>query len=192
MTSSNYFDPVSDLAVAQFSKPDDLAQIDFRKLSPFQRSLLANDGTVTKLIEAYTMEPVEIVRIAQGLKSVSAFYDWLEITKGSTAMFREVLLRGKHSQVIYAYAISLIIRDRLQAMVKENLEVDGLGLGQILLSSKMETYREVLWYGREQAKSLPELIHHLEGTEFISRMYRIIAGGQPIMLINEKFPFIPQ
>ena len=36
---------------------------------------------------------------------------------------------------------------------------------------------------------LPDIISHLEKEEFISRTYRIMAGGQPLMLINEKFPF---
>jgi chorismate-pyruvate lyase len=52
----------------------------------------------------------------------------------------------------------------------------------------METYREVLWYGKEQVEELPLPVHNLTQGEFISRTYRIIAGGQPIMLINEKFP----
>ncbi len=189
MTNPYLFDPMSDLIVAQFSRPADLGQIDLTALSPFQRSLLAIDGTVTKFIEAYTLEPVNVIKIGQQMESASASSKWLELAADLTVIHREVLLQGKQSQILYAYAISLIARDRLQSIVKESLEIDGLGLGQILLSSKIETYREVLWYGRETPKDLPENIRHLEGKEFISRTYRIIAGGQPIMLINEKFPF---
>ena len=52
----------------------------------------------------------------------------------------------------------------------------------------METSRDVLWYGRQRFDDLPESIAKENGTEFLSRTYRIIAGGSPVMLINENFP----
>jgi hypothetical protein len=54
------FNPLKDLFAAQSSKPETLREVNLRALSPFQRALLVIDGTVTKFIEAYTMEPVEI------------------------------------------------------------------------------------------------------------------------------------
>jgi chorismate-pyruvate lyase len=102
---------------------------------------------------------------------------------------RQVLLRGKYSHTLHAYAVSLIIPDRLRTAVKADLDLDGEGLGRILLNNRIETRREVLWYGKERAEDLPESIRHLTNTEFISRTYRIIADGKPVMLINEKFPF---
>ncbi len=62
------------------------------------------------------------------------------------------------------------------------------GIGQVLLDSQIENRREILWCSREQIADLPEAIRCLTGADFISRTYRIIAGGQPVMLINEKFP----
>ena len=58
------FDPLRDLAVAQFALPDELTPINMRTLSPFQRALLVIDGTVTKFIEAYKNEPIDVVRLA--------------------------------------------------------------------------------------------------------------------------------
>ena len=68
------------------------------------------------------------------------------------------------------------------------LDVEPAGLGRILLNSQLENRREVLWYGREQMADLPEAISVLTGHDFLSRTYRIIVGGQPMMLISEKFP----
>ncbi len=182
------FDPMSDLFMAQFEKPAQLGDINLRVLSPFQRALLVIDGTVTKFIEAYTMEPIEIIRLAQSTQPMSIDNIWLDTCKGTDVIVRQVILRGKYSGTLYAYAVSLIVPNRLPDQVKRGLDIDGEGLGRILLGGRMETRRDVLWYGRENLKELPEAIQHLTDGEFISRTYRIFAGGQPIMLINERFP----
>jgi len=57
------------------------------------------------------------------------------------------------------------------------------------VNTRMESYREILWYGRERMSKMPDTVKHLEGLDFISRTYRIIVNKRPVMLINEKFPF---
>jgi chorismate-pyruvate lyase len=185
---NNGFDPMRDLFIAQSARPAQLREINLRTLTPVQRALLVIDGTVTKFIEAYTMEPVEIVRLGQEKWVLSADHDWLEASKDTRVVARQVLLRGKYSRNLHAYATSLVVPDRLKRTVKQGLDIDGEGLGRLLLNNGIETRREVLWYGLEHADNLPDPIRDLNGHEFISRMYRIIAGGQPIMLINERFP----
>ena len=182
------FDPLSALFVAQAAKPHEIHEINLRTLNPLQRALLVIDGTVTKFIEAYTMEPVEIRRLAQKTLPLTADHVWLEAPKGTPVVARQVLLQGKYSHTLYAFAVSLIVPDRLPNNIKQELEIDGEGLGQILANSRMESYRDILWYGKEISKGLPDVISHMEGKEFISRTYRIINGGKPIMVINEKFP----
>jgi chorismate-pyruvate lyase len=93
-----------------------------------------------------------------------------------------------YSNVVYAYAVSLIIPDRVPEKIKDGLEVDGESLGRILLSGQLETRRDILWYGRERASELPTPIREYIDDDLISRTYRIVNGGFPIMLINEKFP----
>lgn len=182
------FDPFADLMLMQEAKPRDWQPIDLRTVTPFQRALLSMDGTVTKFIEAYTLEPIRIIRLQQQEKRLVADHPWLSATTGTTIIARQVLLRGKYSATIYAYAVSLLITNRLPANVLRGLDVEPAGLGRILLNSQLENRREVLWYGREQMSDLPEAISLLTGHDFISRTYRIIVGEQPMMLINEKFP----
>jgi chorismate-pyruvate lyase len=134
------------------------------------------------------MEPIEIIRLAQSTQPMSIDNIWLDTSKGTDVIVRQVILRGEYSRTLYAYAVSLIVPNRVPDKIKRGLEVDGEGLGRILLGGQMETRRDVLWYGREKLKKLPEAIQHLTDGEFISRTYRIFAGGQPIMLINERFP----
>jgi len=185
---NNYFDPLADLFVAQAAKPPQVREINLRALPPFHRALLVIDGTVTKFIEAYTMDPVEVIRINQEERVLPIDNDWLEASEGTKVIAREVLLWGKYSYRFYAYATSLIVPERVPEKFKQGLEIDPGGIGRILLSNRLETYREVLWYGKERPGQLPAEIQHFENDEFISRTYRIIAAHQPLMLINEKFP----
>lgn len=182
------FDPLRELFVAQAAKPAQLGAVNLRALTPFQRALLIIDGTVTKFIETYTLERVEVVRLRQSVQQLPAEHVWLEAAPGTTVIAREVLLRGKYSYTLFAYAASLIVPERLPEPVQRELAVDGQGLGRMLLESRIETYRELLWYNKEPARRLPADVRRLVDGELISRTYRILAGGQPIMLINEKFP----
>ena len=61
------FDPLSDLLVAQPEKPAHLKDINLRTLTAYQRALLTIDGTVTKFIEAYVMEPIMVKLIEQDM-----------------------------------------------------------------------------------------------------------------------------
>ena len=185
---NDIFDPLSDLFVAQFAKPAQFSQVNLRALRPFQRALLVIDGTVTKFIEAYTMEPVETIRVAQERQRLSSDQPWLEAQKGTEVLARSVYLEGKYTHSAYAYATSLVVPDRLPLPVREALLDDTGSLGRILLGAKLETRREVLWYGREQPGGVPASVPKLGDAPTISRTYRIITGGSPVMLINEKFP----
>ncbi len=182
------FDPLSDLLVAQVEKPAHLLDANLRTLTPYQRALLTIDGTVTKFIEAYRMEPVNVVLIDQDMHLVEAAHPWLEIGEGTPVISRQVLLQGRYSRTLYAYAVSLLVHDQLPETVREDLKDYPGGIGRVLIKNRLETRREVLWYGREHIDELPEPVCLLTDGRFISRTYRIICKGKPFMLINEKFP----
>src|SRR3972149_10783383 len=92
---SHEFDPLSDLFVAQFAKPPDLGIVNLRALTPFQRALLVIDGTVTKFIEAYTMEPVTVRIISHEQRRLSADNTWLEAEAGAPVLARDAVLGGE-------------------------------------------------------------------------------------------------
>jgi chorismate-pyruvate lyase len=182
------FDPLNDLFVAQFARPAGLSSVNLRALTPFQRALLVIDGTVTKFIEASVMEPVTVRIIGQDWRRLSAGHNWLEADEGMTVIAREVVLEGQHSGALYAHALSLIVPDRLPQAAQEQLTDNPGGLGRILLESRLESRREVLWYGREMSQNLPEAIRSRMPGGCLTRTYRIITGGRPVMLIHERFP----
>jgi chorismate-pyruvate lyase len=182
------FDPFRDLILTQDARPPQLSQVNLRALTPFQRALLAADGTVTKLIEAYMLEPVEVTLLKQETQVLAKAHYWLETPAQTEVIARQSLLRGRYSATAYAYAVSLLVPQRLPQTLLKDLASEPAGLGRILLNSQIENRREILWYGREVIEELPQEIQSLMRTIFISRTYRIITGGKPAMLINEKFP----
>jgi chorismate-pyruvate lyase len=162
--------------------------VNFRALTPFQRSLLVIDGTVTRFIEAYTMEPMEIRKLSQKSRSLEEDHPWLDAATGTPVIVREVAILGRYSRTFFAYAISVLVRDALPDDIRERLDMEGEGIGRLLREGELETRRQILWYGRERVDHLPESIRTLTDGEFVSRTYRIIGGGTPLALINEKFP----
>ena len=183
---------VKDLFVAQFAKPSDLEEINLSQLTPFQRALLVTDGTVTRFIEAYTLSPVEVVLLHQETQILPTNHVWLEAAKGTRVVARQVMLqtrqRAGQQPTVHTYATSLIVPNRTSPVIREGLTLEGKGLGQLLQRSGLETRRDLLWWGLKRPDDLPETLLHLEGEPFLSRTYRIVAEGQPIMLINEQFP----
>ena len=180
------------LFVAQAARPPILDDIRPSRLTPFQRSLLVTDGTVTHLIEAYMFSPVEVVPLRETEQALDIEYTWLELPIGDPVVTREVVLQTPAADTqapkIHAYAISHLIYERLPNSVVEGLKSRAGGLGALLQRTIWETRRDLLWWGVERAVGLPDAIGHLESKLFLSRTYRVVAKKDPLMFITEKFP----
>ncbi len=183
---------MKNLFVAQFAKPSDLEEINLSQLTPFQRALLIIDGTVTQFIEAYTFSPIEVALLHQETQTLPTDHVWLDAKKGTEVVVRHVMLqtgqKDGQQPTVHAYATSIIVLNRIPQIIREGLTLKGQGLGQLLQRSGLETRRDLLWWGLERPKDLPAVLLHLEGKPFLSRTYRIVADGHPIMLISEQSP----
>ncbi|MFM8444545.1 MAG: chorismate--pyruvate lyase family protein [Methylococcus sp.] len=182
------FNPFDDLVRDRDVRSASANRIDLPSLTPFQRSLLTIDGTVTKYLESYALEPIEVVALRRETQTLPARHSWLETPPETEVIAREVLLQGARSTTVYAYAVSLLVPSRLPPRLLGELEREPGGIGRVLLRCKIESRREVLWYGREHFSRLPSGIRAKTGDEFLSRCYTIIVAGLPVMLINERFP----
>ena len=185
-------DRLNALFVAQAARPPTLEDIKPSQLTPLQRALLVTDGTVTRLIEAYTFLPVEVVPLRETERTLDVEHAWLELPIGDPVVTREVVLQTPATDTqapqIHAYAISHIIYQRLPSSVVDGLKSRVGGLGVLLQRTILETRRDLLWWGGERATDLPDAIGHLESKPFLSRTYRVVAKKEPLMLITEKFP----
>ena len=156
-------------------------------LTPFQRGLLVADGTVTKFVEAYWLEPVVVTRLAQAEQRLAAAEGWLDLAAGAPVIRRRVVLHGGQSGRFFAWADSVMALERLQPALRRGLEGNGGGLGRILLDTALETRREGLWFGRERPGEVPPEVAARWPGEFLTRTYRVLAAARPIMLITERF-----
>ena len=161
---------------------------DIEALPPFLRVLLVTDGTVTKSLEAYFWEPLEVENLGQSPVTLLHDVDWVGIRKGEVALQREVRLKGIESGTVYAYAKSLLRLEFLPEQVKDDLLAGRIGIGELLRERGLETYREVRDIGSEIDESLSPAFNVSRCGELLYRTYRVIMKGEPTILITEKFP----
>lgn len=185
------FDAATGVFRAQACRPAVLGPVDPGALTPRLRALLVIDGTVTKFLEAYEGEAVQVTALAQRPGLAGADAAWLDCAAEDAVLRRTSLLRGVASGRLFAWADSVILPDRLSPAMRQGLRSEPMGLGQILLDSGLETRREGLWYGRETPAQRPEAVRAAGHQDFLSRTYRVISGGRPLLLITERFPLEP-
>ena len=187
--SDRSFDPFADIFVAQDQRPAHLEDVDLASLRPFERALLVIDGTVTRFLEAQKLEPIEIVDCGRTKETLKKDHSWLELMKGDTVGSRRVLLQGKRTERVYASAASLVVPERVKEAVGHPAQRIPEGLGRMLLSSRVEQFRELLWYGKEPPSDLPGEMRSLRSEYSLTRTYRIIVNSRPTMMITEWFEF---
>ena len=149
------------------------------KLPPVLRTILVSDGTVTRFLEAYYGELIDVDVLSHQVQEQQEFLTELELQPGDRLLNRHVLLRGSKSQIKYGSAESWIRLGRLPSGVREELESGQLGIGELLDDQRVESYRELLKFWVEKDKV---------GELASCRQYRIWIQSQPTLLIVEKFP----
>jgi len=147
-------------------------------LPPFLRTLLVTDGTVTKQLEAYFWEQVEVENLEQFETCLERDVPWLEMRAGDAVLQRRVQLHGAESGRVYARAESLIRLASLPEKLRLDLLEGRIGIGELLREKGLETYREILDVGKR-------------GEERVYRTYRIVINHHPAILITEEFPCEP-
>lgn len=157
-------------------------------LSRFQRILVGTDGTVTHILEAYTGEPIEVVKLRQGNGACGPSAAWLELEPDAPVLRRRVVLRGRQSQQRLLYAEAVVVPDRVAGPVLDGLLGTDKPIGTLLAENRTETFREILVVDEEPAGECAVHLGVDPDTPMIFRTYRIVAQGRPIMLITEKFP----
>ncbi|MGH3719105.1 MAG: chorismate--pyruvate lyase family protein [Pseudonocardiaceae bacterium] len=161
---------------AQSARPADWRDVPVTSLSPYHRSVLVTDGTVTSTLEAYTLEPVRARCFAQRETTVAAADTggWLRASPELGVLVRCSELVGARTKTRYARAESLIVPCRLPAAFLSALAAEPAGIGTALRSGRTEVHRELLWFGRPRGV-------------VCARSYRVLIGGWPALMISEWF-----
>jgi chorismate-pyruvate lyase len=157
-------------------------------LPPFLRVLLVTDGTVTRTLEAYVGEPIEVCVLSHAAVRSERSYPVLGVPSGESILKRRVILKGQHTRTAYALAESVMIVDRLPHEIRYKLMEERQGIGELIRAGKLETYRELLGLRKAQADSWARELAIDKSASVVIRNYMICLGGQVAMEIEEVFP----
>lgn len=158
-----------------------------QSLPPFLRALLVTDGTVTKILEAYFWEPVEVQTLEQEFIDAERPIGWIRVGTGDRVLIRQARLCGMDSGIVYATALSVIRTQLIPTTFRQRLIDREIGIGVLIRDSGMESYREVLEVGIEPASTGGDGAEPAD-SDLVFRTYRIIIDGKPVILITERFP----
>ena len=161
---------------------------DLATLSPVLRALMVTDGTITRILEAYFWEPINVELSLHAAEKMTAGdpTDWLP--EGETMLRRRVILRGQFSRSAYAFAETLLDSKALPPEFQRELVDHKKGIGDLIREARLDTYRELIAVRREQAKSCAAPLGIAPGAAVAIWEYFISYCGKPSIRITEVFP----
>ena len=161
---------------------------DFPGLSPILRVLLVTDGTVTKTLEAYFGEAIEVDVLEHAERTSDAPYPQIDVAVGDHILHRYVRLIGRATRTVYAVAESVAVLEHISQHMRRQLLEEHKGIGELLREGRLETYRELLTANRTAASRWAEPLQAAATASVVTRDYRIYQGGRAVLLIREVFP----
>ncbi|MDB9375783.1 chorismate--pyruvate lyase family protein [Nodularia sphaerocarpa] len=158
------------------------------KLSAFQKILLTANGTVTSMLEAYSSESIQVVKLSEQLDNIALELPNIKLNQQEQVMARKVLLQGKISCRNFIYADSLILINNLGEKFRNELFNTNKPIGQIWSEQKVETFKEIINHGKESANELAIYFNIKPEENVFFRTYSVSSQGKITMIITEKFP----
>lgn len=182
------FDPERGFRIVPESETAPPDTLEMATLPPFLRVLLVTDGTVTKSIEAHFWEPVEVDVLEHAWVTTDRARPAIGVHIGDLVLRRCVILRGRITRSVYAFAESIISKERVPADMSSQLIQGAKGIGELLREAKTETYRELVAMRRVRAGELAVHLGVDRSAAVVAREYTIRFKGQTAMVIEEMFP----
>lgn len=163
-----------------------LTGIEAARLSPLQRTLLITDGTLTEILEAHLLEPIELVKLSQRVFALDTGIPSLA-EPCQSLLERRINLRGAHSRRIYVYAESLLVVDHLDPQFRAELMESEVPLGRLWHKFRLETYKELIGVDCRPAGALAISLDCSANARVLARTYDVISAREPVMRISEYF-----
>jgi chorismate-pyruvate lyase len=165
-----------------------LAGEEIRKLNRDLRILIATNGTLTRVLGMVADEEIIVQIIKQQIHYVPREAAESGQLSGGRILQRHVLLKGRSSGHQFVAAESLIAIDLLPRAITESLTRTECPIGEIMAAGRLETFKEPadVWIG-ESPDWLAVAGYQTSQPRTVGRRYRIIVGGQPVIIITEYF-----
>lgn len=164
-------------------RPSSVLSGHYDRLSPFQKAALTTNGTLTLLLEAFFDEPIVAKTVAFHHECADDVAHSLRAVDGERMITRQVHLIGEESGLIHVAAHSVLAIDRLPVGFEPLLAREKSGIGHVIQRLKLETYRDLQWWGVYNHKINDEI--RLSPC----RLYKIIFNKIEIASIFEIFMF---
>ncbi|HSZ14709.1 MAG TPA: chorismate pyruvate-lyase family protein [Solirubrobacteraceae bacterium] len=169
---------------AQHDAPADLEQVEIVALDPFLRGLLFTDGTVSRALEAQMLAPVSVQPLEQVESSPPApVARALELDADEACVRRRVFMSSDQN-ALSVWAESYLVPGRLPSDFIGVLGDSPTGIGGSLGQLKLESWRELLWFGLGRA---PQWSGATSAGTTLTRSYRVITSRLPALFISEAF-----
>ncbi len=173
--------------LSQSERPNELRDVALTELDPELRTLLFTDGTVTRALEARALSCFSVKVIAERESPVpAALRRHMDLRAGASASLRRVQLHTVDAVAPLVYAESLIVPSRLPQAFLSRLASSRQGIGEALSAGRLESRRELLWFGLGTIPSWAERDLG-EAKLALVRCYRVLVADLTAILISERF-----
>ncbi len=165
-----------------------LSDGEIRKLNRDLRILIATNGTLTRILNVVANDEIVVQIIKQQIHDVAPKIPEFEHLAIGRVLQRDILLKGGSSGNPFVAAESLIAIDLLPPAITTSLTKTDRPIGEVMAASCIETFKEEakVWIG-EVPGWLAVDGYQNSRTRTVARRYRILAGGQPVIIITEYF-----
>lgn len=138
------------------------------------------DGTVTKSLEALFNIPIKVMVLRQEAMAAAHLTEGeLSGLASQQLLMRDVTLVRTDSHQLMAQAHSMIALDLLPADLAAGLLAGQFGIGELIRSQGLDTYRQLVDVG----------VSRREDALGIWRRYAICKQGLVLMQVEEWFPW---
>jgi chorismate-pyruvate lyase len=160
---------------------------EIRKLNRDLRLLIATNGTLTRILGIVADEEIVVHIVEQEIHRVAPEEAERGQLPGDRVLQRRVVLQGRSSGHRFVAAESLIAIDVLPPAITASLTETRCPIGEVMAAERLETFKEAadVWIGQSpnwmvQGQPSPP-------PDIVSRRYRIIVEGRPVIIIAEYF-----
>ncbi len=164
------------------------AKLTLSQLGIVPRILLATDGTLTHILEAYADESVYLVKLSHSFLTEPEARAPFDLVDGERALRRVIVLRGTESECTFIHAVSVVMLDRLPDGMADDLLNTERPIGKLIAEHRTETYREIIGMWEECNGPIAAHFGMHPFDLLLSRTYRIMGGGRSLAWITESFP----
>jgi chorismate-pyruvate lyase len=169
---------------AQSELPEELDPIGLDALDPFLRNLLVTDGPVSRSLEAHALRPVSVELLEQSeTLPPAAVAAHMQLAEDEACLRRRVVIRiGAPDPSVWAE--SFVVPGRIPVEFLRALRDNSRGIGGALEELKLESWRELLWFG---LASPPPWLEPGNAAPALRRAYLILIERRAALMITEDF-----